>query len=145
MKDTLKRLLSLLLVCAMMVSLVVSVFATDGDQGELPEAELETENEVIVEDEMSDAALLAAAPTGENMTAAGMKIISKTANSVAPGVTYDKLIIRNASNQQNMGILTKVDLSQSVALKAGYKGYYTVNSTAESRATAVKSLPWGMQ
>ena len=86
MKDTLKRLLSLLLVCAMMVSLVVSVFATDGDQGELPEAELETENEVIVEDEMSDAALLAAAPTGENITAAGMKIISKTANIVAPGV-----------------------------------------------------------
>lgn len=145
MKDTLKRLLSLLLVCAMMVSLVVSVFATDGDQGELPEAELETENEVIVEDEMSDAALLAAAPTGENMTAAGMKIISKTANSVAPGVTYDKLIIRNASNQQNMGILTKVNLGQSVTIKASYNGYYTAGSTAETRAAASKNLKWGFQ
>ena len=145
MKDTLKRLLSLLLVCAMMVSLVVSVFATDGDQGELPEAELEAENEVIVEDEMSDAALLAAAPTGENMTAAGMKIISKTANSVAPGVTYDKLIIRNASNQQNMGILTKVNLGQNVTIKASYNDYYTAGSTAETRAAAAKNLKWGFQ
>ena len=79
------------------------------------------------------------------MTAAGMKIISKTANNVAPGVTYDKLIIRNSANQQNMGILTKVDLNQSVTLKASYNGYYTNGSTAANRANAAKNLKWGFQ
>ena len=112
---------------------------------EATEEATEPTEEILVEDELTDEALLAAAPTGEHMTAAGMKIISKTVNNVAPGVTYDSLIIRNKSNQQNMGILTKVDLSQSVKLKASYNGYYTKGSTAANRAAASKSLKWGFQ
>ena len=216
MKDTLKRFLSALLVCAMVVSMTPAVFAAEGDSTEPTDAELiaseettlvpeeapevtpevteeateatdvtettaETSEapvelteevpvvteevteeapvvteevteevpavteEVTAEDQLNDEALLAAAPTGANMTAAGMKIISKTVNNVAPGVTYDKLIIRNGSNQQNMGILTKVDLTKSVALKASYNGYYTAGSTAENRASAAKNLKWGFQ
>ena len=112
---------------------------------EATEEATEPTEEILVEDILSDEALLAAAPTGEHMTAAGMKIISKTVNNVAPGVTYDSLIIRNSSNQQNMGILTKVDLSQNVKLKASYNGYYTKGSTAANRAAASKSLKWGFQ
>ena len=115
--------------------------ATEEVTEEIPEA---TE-EITADEQLSDEALLAAAPTGANMSAAGMKIISKTVNSVAPGVSYDKLIVRNSANQQNMGIMTKIDLTQSVKLKTGYKGYYTANSTAATRATAASKLPWGMQ
>jgi len=81
-----------------------------------------------------------AAPTGPSMSAAGMKVIAQTTNQVAPGVTYDRIISRNTNNQQNIGILTRVDLSQNVTLKASYNGYYASGSTAEQRSAASESL-----
>ena len=204
MKNTLKRLLSLLLVITMVLSMVPAAFAAEATEEtaaagstetgdiapvetgaeetvetteetaaatetteetmdavvETTEAAMEiveetiaaVENvtepaEVLLEDIVTDEALDAAAVTGPNMTAAGLKILSKDTIQVAPGVSYEQIISRNSSNQQNIGYLTRVDLNQKVELKAGYKGYYTAGSTSAQRAEAVenKEVEWGFQ
>ena len=99
--------------------------------------------ELLLDYQLTEEAMGAAATTGENMEAAGLKIISRTSNNVTTGVTYDKIISRNASDQQNVGFLTKVNLTGNVTIKAGYKGYYAPGSTVSSRAENAKNLGWG--
>lgn len=136
MKQTLIRLLAALLVLSMVLALVPAAFAT------------ETVEEPV-EDAVTNEALEAAAVTGPNMTAFGMKILSKDTFQIAPGVSYEQIISRNKNDQQNIGYLTRVDLSQKVTLKAGYKGYYTKGSTASQRADTAanfeKAVGWGFQ
>ena len=122
MKNITKKILSILLVLAMIVSVIPAALAAPASQE-----------------------LNSGASDGEHMAAAGLKVIAQTTNQVAPGVTYDRLISRNAANQQNIGILTRVDLSQNVTLKASYNGYYTEGSTAQQRANAAGGLDWGFQ
>lgn len=104
----------------------------------------EATEEVTIDEVLGEDAEDAAAATGENMKAAGMTVISKTSNHVASGVSYEKIISRNANNQQNIGFLTKVDLNENVAIKAAYGSYYAAGSTAASRAESVNDLPWSM-
>ena len=122
MKNATRKILSVLLVLAMILSVIPATFAAPAS----PE-------------------LNSGPSDGEHMAAAGLKVIAQTTNQVAPGVTYDRLISRNSANQQNIGILTRVDLSQNVTLKASYNGYYTSGSTAQQRANAAGSLGWGFQ
>lgn len=100
--------------------------------------------EMIYVEGIGEVAVDAAATTGENMKAAGMTVISKTVNNVAMGVTYETITSRNAKTQQNMGVLTKVDLNNHVTIKAAYGGYYTEGSTVLSRSENVKSMGWSM-
>ena len=95
--------------------------------------------EEVITDEAMEAALIG---TGTNMGAVSMTVISKTTNNVANGVSYDKVVVKNGSSQQVVGYLTQVDLSENVAIKAAYNGYYTEGSTAESRAKASADLGW---
>lgn len=111
---------------------------------EATEENAEETEEVTAEEELGEEAEEAAAATGEHMKAAGMTVISKTSIQVAEGVSYDKIISRNASSQQNIGFLTKVDLSKNVAIKAAYGNYYTAGSTAATRAENVKDLKWSL-
>lgn len=112
--------------------------------GNLPMTSYATEV-IIAENELSEEDQLVSVPTGVNMTAVGLKILSKTPHYVSPGVSYDNLIMKNADNQQNMGILTKADLQQNVLIKAEYAGYYSANSVAQTRAANAAQLPWGRQ
>lgn len=111
------------------------------------DAAVETTEETLTleEETVTEEALDAAAVTGPNMAAAGMKILSKETTQVAPGVSYEQIISKNSDNQQNIGYLTKVDLTQKITLKAGYKGYYTAGSTAAQRAENYKTMSWGFQ
>ena len=117
-----KKAISFLLIMAMLLSMIPATFAAP-----------------------VTGRSISGAVDGEHMAAAGLTVIAQTTNQVAPGVTYDRLISRNAANQQNIGILTRVDLSQNVTLKASYNGYYTSGSTAQQRASAASSLDWGFQ
>jgi hypothetical protein len=117
-----RKALSVLLVLAMLLSAIPATLAAP------------------VSKELNSGAI-----TGENMAAVGLKVIAQTTNQVAPGVTYDRLISRNSANQQNIGILTRVDLSQNVTLKASYNGYYTADSTQQQRSAAASGLDWGFQ
>ena len=198
MTNTVKRLLSALLVLAMLVSLSPAVYATEGDTeategtaevtGTVPETSeepteaseeateaseeateateeateateeateateeateateetTETDEEVTVEEELGEEAVDASAVTGPNMAAAGLTVVSITSNKVADGVSYDKVISRNSGKQQNVGYLTKVDMSKNVAIKAAYNGYYAAGSTAITRMQNASSLGWG--
>lgn len=102
----------------------------------------EAVEEVVEED--ADLYQASAMLGGKNMADAGLTTISDTRNNVAEGVTYRKIITKNASGQ-NIGFLTEVDLSKHVKIKAAYNGYYTAGSTAASRATASKSLGWSFE
>lgn len=82
------------------------------------------------------------ASTGANMAAAGLKVVSVSSNNVAEGVSYDKIISRNANNYQNIGYLTKVDMSKHVTIKAAYDGYYKAGSTAQTRKENAVKLGW---
>lgn len=111
---------------------------------EATEETTEATEEITVEDGQGEDAMDASAPTGDNMLAAGMRVISVTTNNVAEGVSYDKIISQNASKQQNIGYLTKVDLSKHVVIKAAYGGYYTAGSTVSSRTEKASSLGWSL-
>ena len=135
MKKILRRTVSLFLALALVLSVAPAVFATSAAQEDVVSTETVSASQTVN----------ASAVTGTNMEAAGLKVIAQTTNNVAPGVTYDRLISRNSNNQQNIGILTKVDLNENVTLKASYNGYYTAGSTAGQRAGAADSLGWGFQ
>ena len=71
MKDTLKRLLSVLLVCAMVVSMATTVFATEPDQVELTDAApVVSEETAMVSEEATEATEEATAATEEDAAAA---------------------------------------------------------------------------
>ena len=84
MKNITKKIFSILLVLAMIVSVIPAALAAPAAQE-----------------------LNSGASDGEHMAAAGLKVIAQTTNQVAPGVTYDRLISRNAANQQNIGCAGK--------------------------------------
>ena len=140
MRNKMISMLSLLLVFSMVFSLIPAAFATETME-ELPHDETVD----IWEETVSNESLDAAAVTGPHMAAAGMKILSKETTQVAPGVSYEQIISRNSSDRQNIGYLTRVDLTQKVTLKAGYKGYYTAGSTAAQRAENYKTMGWDFQ
>ena len=80
---------------------------------------------------------------GESMKAAGLTTIADTRSNVAEGVSYRK-IITQGNHGQNIGILTEVDMTKHVKIKAAYGNYYTAGSTVESRKAASSSLAWNM-
>lgn len=107
------------------------------------------------ETQMNILAALAAQPAvqsavtlGSAATNAGLATVQQTHHAIANGVSYSKLVMRNKNNQQAIGYLTEIDLSQNVTLKATYDGYYTSGSTAADRVTnaqTIRSGQWSMK
>ena len=119
----------------------------DEDSVEDPDAVPEEIQEVPSVQPTATAAAFSTRSTsavGSASRGAGLAAIAQTNYVLADGVSYDKLVMRNKDNEQVIGYLTNVDLSANVKLKATYSGYYTKNSTAESRAEAADSLNWNM-
>ena len=120
---------------------------TDEAPVEEPDAVPEGIQEVPSAQPMATAAAFSTRSTsavGSASKGAGLAAIAQTNHVLADGVSYDKVVMRNNDNEQVIGYLTNVDLSQNVKLKAAYSGYYTQNSTAASRAAAAGSMNWNM-
>ena len=100
-----------------------------------------SDNNVVENEESAEIMALADTSTIADTTSTCM-ILGKTRYILGPGVTLDKLIIRNENNKQVMGYMTTVDLKRNVTLKASYAGYYTSGSTRSDRTAASSSLPW---
>ncbi len=113
---------------------------SEADAGE--ETGDEPEEDGLTAEDGVEGEELEAMSTGSYMTEAGLTIVSLSNNSVANGVSYQKIVTRNAENQQNIGFLTEVDLSKNVKILATYNDYYTSGSTAESRAASAANLGW---
>ena len=117
------------------------------------EAELEAEGND--ETQMNILAALAAQPAVQSATtlgsaaaAAGLATVQQTHHAIANGVSYDKIVMRNKSNQQAIGYMTEIDLTKNVTLKATYDGYYTAGSTAAERVTNAQTIrngQWSMR
>lgn len=106
--------------------------------------EEETSSNGVANYLLTQEAIATAANTSENMLAANMRVISVTKNQIANGVSYEKIVSKNGNGQQNIGYLTKVDLSKNVTIKAAYGGYYAAGSTSASRKSNASKLGWSL-
>lgn len=72
-----------------------------------------------------------------------MTTTTTTNYSISQGVTLDKYIVRSAENKQSIGYMTTIDLTKDVKILATYTGYYTAQSTAETRKENAEKLKNG--
>lgn len=78
----------------------------------------------------------------------GTMLISQTDYTLTRGVTENHVILNNADGTaQVLGYLTTVEPGSNVEFKASYSGYYTKNSTPESRRETVENnkLKWDLR
>lgn len=76
----------------------------------------------------------------------GKYVISETDYNIVNGVKETQVLLNNAEgNAQVYGYMATIVPGASVKFKASYGGYYTENSTAESRAENAKNLKWDLR
>lgn len=82
-----------------------------------------------------------------NITAPTNRVLISQANyAITNGMTESQIILNNNSgSSQVLAYMATIEPDASVKLKASYAGYYTKNSTSESRAEAASSLKWDLK
>lgn len=76
----------------------------------------------------------------------GKFVISQTDYSITNGVSETQVILNtSAGDSQVYGYMATIAPGASAKFKASYAGYYTANSTPESRAEKAKDLKWDLR